>query len=57
MSAVRIAAVAAHFGRDLDFDLARIAKLIDDARRGVSARWSGSSRKNGSASASRGTAM
>jgi len=34
MSAVRIAAVAAHFGRDLDFDLARIAKLIDDARRG-----------------------
>jgi predicted amidohydrolase len=33
MSAIRIAAVAAHFGRDLDFDLARIAKLITDARR------------------------
>ncbi|MGW1210281.1 carbon-nitrogen hydrolase family protein [Streptomyces sp. NPDC002499] len=32
MSTVRIAAVAAHFGRDLEFDLARIAKLIDDAR-------------------------
>jgi predicted amidohydrolase len=33
MSTVRIAAVAAHFGRDLEFDLARIAKLIDDARK------------------------
>src|SRR5258708_12835907 len=33
MTMIRIAAVAAHFGRDLDFDLARIAKLIDDARR------------------------
>lgn len=32
MSTVRIAAAAAHFGRDLDFDLARIAKIIDDAR-------------------------
>lgn len=30
---VRIAAAAAHFGRDLEFDLARIGKLIDDARR------------------------
>ncbi|MFJ2112186.1 carbon-nitrogen hydrolase family protein [Streptomyces sp. NPDC087850] len=33
MSTVRIAAVAAHFGRDLEFDLARISKLIDDARK------------------------
>ena len=33
MSTVRIAAVAAHFGRDLEFDLARIGKLIDDARK------------------------
>ena len=33
MSTVRIAAVAAHFGRDLEFDLARVAKLIDDARK------------------------
>ncbi|HEY4455911.1 MAG TPA: carbon-nitrogen hydrolase family protein [Pseudonocardiaceae bacterium] len=33
MTAVRIAAVAAHFGRDLEFDLARIGKLIDDARK------------------------
>lgn len=32
MSVVRIAAAAAHFGRDLDFDLARIGKLIEDAR-------------------------
>jgi nitrilase len=32
MSTIRIAAAAAHFGRDLDFDLAKIAKLIDDAR-------------------------
>ncbi|HEV2638189.1 MAG TPA: carbon-nitrogen hydrolase family protein [Actinocrinis sp.] len=32
MSTVRIAAAAAHFGRDLDFDLARINKLIEDAR-------------------------
>lgn len=31
---IRIAAAAAHFGRDLDFDLARIAKLIADARCG-----------------------
>src|SRR5690606_24316553 len=30
---IRIAAAAAHFGRDLEFDLARIAKLIEDARR------------------------
>jgi predicted amidohydrolase len=29
----RIAAASAHFGRDLEFDLQRIAKLIDDARR------------------------
>src|SRR3569833_3508994 len=33
MSTVRIAAAAAHFGRDLEFDLARIGKLIADARR------------------------
>lgn len=33
MTAIRIAAVAAHFGRDLEFDLARVAKLIADARR------------------------
>ena len=33
MSSLRIAAAAAHFGRDLEFDLARIAKLIEDARR------------------------
>ncbi|WP_169946567.1 carbon-nitrogen hydrolase family protein [Microbispora sp. H11081] len=32
MSVLRIAAAAAHFGRDLDFDLARIAKLVGDAR-------------------------
>lgn len=32
MSTVRIGAAAAHFGRDLEFDLARIAKLINDAR-------------------------
>lgn len=32
MSTVRIAAASAHFGRDLEFDLARIAKLIGDAR-------------------------
>jgi predicted amidohydrolase len=32
MTTIRIAAAAAHFGRDLDFDLGRIAKLIDDAR-------------------------
>ncbi|MGS2647979.1 nitrilase-related carbon-nitrogen hydrolase [Streptosporangium sp. LJ11] len=30
---IRIAAASAHFGRDLEFDLRRIAKLIDDARR------------------------
>ncbi|MEW2546886.1 carbon-nitrogen hydrolase family protein [Streptomyces sp. NPDC047002] len=29
---VRIAAAAAHFGRDLDFDLARIGKIVSDAR-------------------------
>ena len=34
MAAIRIAAAAAHFGRDLDFDLARIATLIEHARRG-----------------------
>ena len=33
MSALRIGAVAASFGRDLDFDLARIATLIEHARR------------------------
>ncbi|GAA3583265.1 carbon-nitrogen hydrolase family protein [Amycolatopsis ultiminotia] len=32
MGEVRIAAVAAHFGRDLEFDLHRIATLIDHAR-------------------------
>ena len=32
MSTVRIAAASAHFGRDLEFDLARIGKLISDAR-------------------------
>ncbi|MFD5453910.1 carbon-nitrogen hydrolase family protein [Streptomyces olivaceus] len=32
MSSIRIAAVAAHFGRDLEFDLARVKKIIDDAR-------------------------
>src|ERR1700754_4603515 len=32
MGQTRIAAVAAHFGRDLDFDLQRIATLIDHAR-------------------------
>ncbi|NUR63382.1 MAG: carbon-nitrogen hydrolase family protein [Catenulispora sp.] len=32
MTSIRIAAAAAHFGRDLEFDLARIAKLIADAR-------------------------
>jgi predicted amidohydrolase len=34
MAAIRIAAAAAHFGRDLDFCLARIATLIEHARRG-----------------------
>lgn len=29
---IRIAGVAAHFGRDLQFDIGRIAKIIDDAR-------------------------
>lgn len=33
MSALRIGAVAAHFGRDLDFDLRRIATIVDHARR------------------------
>jgi predicted amidohydrolase len=32
VSGLRIAAVAAHFGRDLDFDLERVHKLICDAR-------------------------
>src|SRR5437763_3558740 len=32
MGQTRIAAVAAHFGRDLGFDLQRIATLIDHAR-------------------------
>ena len=32
MTVTRLAAAAAHFGRDLDFDLRRIAKLIADAR-------------------------
>ncbi|HEY0451249.1 carbon-nitrogen hydrolase family protein [Actinophytocola sp.] len=32
MGLTRIGAVAAHFGRDLDFDLQRIATLIDHAR-------------------------
>ncbi len=32
MSLVRLAAAAAHFGRDLEFDLGRIGKLVDDAR-------------------------
>ncbi|HVV08540.1 carbon-nitrogen hydrolase family protein [Amycolatopsis sp.] len=32
MALIRIGAVAAHFGRDLDFDLQRIATLIEHAR-------------------------
>lgn len=32
MPVTRIAAAAAHFGRDLDYDLGRIGKLIGDAR-------------------------
>jgi predicted amidohydrolase len=32
MAVTRLAAAAAHFGRDLDFDLGRVAKLIADAR-------------------------
>ncbi|MEU0513030.1 carbon-nitrogen hydrolase family protein [Amycolatopsis sp. NPDC006125] len=32
MGTIRIGAVAAHFGRDLDFDLQRIATLIEHAR-------------------------
>ncbi|HEY4461795.1 MAG TPA: carbon-nitrogen hydrolase family protein [Streptosporangiaceae bacterium] len=32
MTVTRLAAAAAHFGRDLDFDLRRVAKLIADAR-------------------------
>ncbi|MCW2947901.1 MAG: carbon-nitrogen hydrolase family protein [Actinoallomurus sp.] len=32
MGVIRIAAAAAHFGRDLEFGLRRIAKLISDAR-------------------------
>jgi predicted amidohydrolase len=37
MPSTRIAAAAAHFGRDLDHDLGRIGKLIDDARSGGAA--------------------
>jgi len=33
MSVTRMAGVAAAFGRDLDFDLARITTIIDQARR------------------------
>jgi predicted amidohydrolase len=33
MTAIRIGAVAAKFGRDLDFDLQRVATLIEHARR------------------------
>jgi nitrilase len=32
VTVIRIAAAAAHFGRDLDYDLGRIGKLIADAR-------------------------
>jgi predicted amidohydrolase len=32
VTVTRLAAAAAHFGRDLDFDLRRVAKLIADAR-------------------------
>jgi predicted amidohydrolase len=32
VNAIRVAAAAAHFGRDLDFDLQRIATLIEHAR-------------------------
>jgi nitrilase len=32
VAVTRLAAAAAHFGRDLEFDLGRIAKLIGDAR-------------------------
>ncbi|GAA1011925.1 apolipoprotein N-acyltransferase [Acrocarpospora pleiomorpha] len=32
MATLRIAAASAHFGRDLEFDLRRIAKLVADAR-------------------------
>ncbi len=32
MAVTRLAAAAAHFGRDLDYDLSRIAKIISDAR-------------------------
>src|SRR5258705_13386776 len=32
MAVIRIAAAAAHFGRDLDYDLGRIGKIIADAR-------------------------
>jgi predicted amidohydrolase len=32
VTVIRIAAAAAHFGRDLDHDLGRIAKLVGDAR-------------------------
>ena len=34
MTVVRLAAAAAHFGRDLEFDLGRIGKLVEDARTG-----------------------
>jgi predicted amidohydrolase len=32
VTVARLAAAAAHFGRDLEFDLGRIGKLVDDAR-------------------------
>ena len=32
MTVTRLAAAAAHFGRDLEFDLRRVAKIISDAR-------------------------
>ena len=32
MTITRLAAAAAHFGRDLDFDLRRVAKIVADAR-------------------------
>jgi predicted amidohydrolase len=32
VTTTRVAAAAAHFGRDLDFDLGRIGKIIEDAR-------------------------
>ncbi len=32
VTVIRLAAAAAHFGRDLEFDLRRVAKIISDAR-------------------------